>query len=334
MKTGYVLLCALLAFPALASRLVADDAGNKVTVPDQVTRIADAWFAHHSVLMTLGAGSNIVATVNHPVDRPWMFKINPALNNALQIKGISFNSEALLAHQTDVVFVAKGNPDVAAYHQANLPVLEMAFTDYPSLEHSVSATANVLGTEQAQQRAVAYNRYLEERVAAVLTKTVSLSEQQRPSVLHIPSLNPLKVDGSNTLIDTWITLAGGKNAAQTISGNMKEVSPEQVLAWQPDIIILGQGCGEISQSRYAQLFSGLKAVQEKKVWANPAGVFPWDRYGTESALQIQWAAHQLHPALFADTDMVSITRDFYRRFFDYPLSRDEAARILHGQPPA
>ncbi len=42
MKTGYVLLCALLAFPALASRLVADDAGNKVTVPDRVTRIADA----------------------------------------------------------------------------------------------------------------------------------------------------------------------------------------------------------------------------------------------------------------------------------------------------
>lgn len=334
MKARYLLLCAWLAFPALASRLVEDDAGHKVTVPDHVTHIADAWFAHHSVLMTLGAGGQIVATVNHPADRPWMFKINPALNKALQIKGISFNSEELLVRQTDVVFVAKGNPDVAAYRQANIPVLEMAFTDYPSLEHSVRATADVLGTEQAHQRAAAYNRYLEDSVAAVLAKTVSLSEQQRPSVLHIQSLNPLKVDGSDTLIDTWITLTGGKNAAHSIKGNMKEVSPEMVLAWQPDIIILGQGCGDIAQSRYAQLFSGLKAVKEEKVLPNPAGVFPWDRYGTESALQIQWAAHQLHPELFNGTDMVSITRDFYRRFFDYPLNSDEATRILHGQPPA
>ncbi|WP_342323701.1 ABC transporter substrate-binding protein [Kosakonia sp. BYX6] len=334
MKARVLLLCAWLAFPALAARQVVDDAGNPVAVPDQVTRIADAWFAHHSVLMTLGAGSNIIATVNHPADRPWMFKINPALNKALQIKGISFNSEALLVRQTDVIFVSKGNPDVAAYRQANIPVLEMAFTDYPSLEHSVKATADVLGTAQAQKRAAEYIRYLEENVAAVQSKTASLSEQQRPSVLHIQSLNPLKVDGSNTLIDTWIRLAGGKNAAGSIKGNMKEVSPERVLAWQPDVIILGQGCGDLAQSRYGQLFSGLKAVKAGNVWQNPAGVFPWDRYGTESALQIQWAAHMLHPELFGDTDMVTLTRDFYRRFFDYPLNRNDAGRILHGQPPA
>lgn len=334
MKTRILLLCAFFAFPALASRQVIDDAGNTVTVPDKVIRIADAWFAHHSVLMTLGAGDKIVATVNHPADRPWMFKINPALNKALQVKGITFNSEALLMRQADVVFVARGNPDAAGYRQASLPVLEMAFTDYPSLERSVRATAQVLGTAQARQRAADYNRYLQDSVAAVLAKTVGLSDKQRPSVLHIQSLNPLKVDGRDTLIDTWITLAGGRNAAQSIQGNMKEVSPEMVLAWQPDVIILGQGCGDIRTSRYAQLFSGLKAVKEKRTWPNPAGVFPWDRYGTESALQLQWAAHQLHPALFADSDMVTLTRDFYHHFFDYPLSTDEAQRILHGQPPA
>lgn len=334
MKVRLLLLCVVLAFPALAARQVADDAGNNISVPDHVTRIADAWYAHHSVLMALGAGGLIVATVNHPADRPWMFKIAPTLNNALQIKGIAFNSEELLVRQTDVIFVSKGNPDVAAYRQANIPVLEMAFTDYPSLAHSVRATAQVLGTAQAQKRAEDYIRYLEQSIAAVTTKTAALTAQQRPSVLHIQSLNPLKVDGSNTLIDTWITAAGGTNAAGSIKGNMKEVSPERVLAWQPDIIILGQGCGDLAHSRYATLFSGLNAVKNGKVWQNPAGVFPWDRYGVESALQIQWAAHQLHPALFAGTDMITITQDFYRRFFDYPLNSDEAQRILHGQPPA
>ena len=56
MKTCHTwLLCVWLAFPALATRQVVDDAGHTVTVPTPVQRIADSWFAHHSVLMTLGA---------------------------------------------------------------------------------------------------------------------------------------------------------------------------------------------------------------------------------------------------------------------------------------
>lgn len=335
MKIRLVLgLCALLAQPVLATRQVVDDAGNRVTLPDQVTHIADAWFAHHSVLMTLGVGNQIVATVNRPDNQPWMFKIDPALNQAIQARGITFDSEALVHRHTDVLFVAKGNPDVAGYRQAGIPVLEMAFTDYPSLEHSLSVTAEVIGTPQAKARAAAYIQWLENTLAQVREKTAGLTAAQRPSVLHIQSLNPLKVDGSDTLIDTWIQLAGGKNAAGSVKGNMKEVSPEMVLFWQPDVIILGAGSGDIAHSRYATLFAGLRAVKQGRVLQNPAGVFPWDRYGTESALQLLWAAHTLHPERFSGADMVSITQDFYQRFFDYSLDKTQAQQILAGLPPA
>lgn len=334
MKTRHIwLLCMWLAFPALATRQVVDDAGHVVTVPAHVQRIADSWFAHHSVLMTLGAGSQIVATVNHAESQPWMFKINPTLNQALQVHGTSFNSESLLALHTDVLFVAAAKGDAQSYRQAGIPTLEMAFTDYPSMEKSVTTTADVLGTEQARARAVAYNAYLNRVLTDVRAKTAGLTASQRPRVLHIQSLNPLKVDGKNTLIDTWITLSGGQNAAQDVAGNMKEVSPERVLYWQPDVIILGAGCGDIASSPYAALFSQLNAVKNGKVWRNPAGVFPWDRYGTESALQLLWAASTLHPTRFAGLDMVSITRDFYRQFFDYSLSQVEAMRILAALPP-
>lgn len=328
------LLCAWLAFPALASRQVVDDAGHSVSVPDRVNAIADGWFAHHSVLMTLGAGNKIVATVNHPESQPWMFKITPTLNQALQVRGTSFNPESLLAKRVDVVFSAKGNDKAESYRQAGLPTLEMAFIDYPSLMKSVSTTAQVLDTHHAYARAAAYNHYLQTAIDTVQRKTQNLTATQRPSVLHIQSLKPLKVDGSQTLIDTWITLAGGKNAAKDINGNMKEVSAESVLSWQPDVIILGAHCGDLAHSPYAKLFAGLNAVKNGKVLQNPAGVFPWDRYGTESALQIQWAAKMLHPELFPNVDMAAVTEDFYRRFFDYPLNADEAQRILRALPPA
>jgi len=329
------LLAAFSLFTASAAfaRTVTDDVGNTVTVPQQARRIADGWYAHHSLLMTLGAGDRIVATVNHASDRPWMFKIQPSLHQALAVHGRTFNSEALLAAKVDAVFVPAQDADADAYRRAGLPTLVMRFDDFPSLQRSLLTTAEVVGTPQARQRALAYNAYLNQQIAAIQAKTAGLKESQRPRVLHIQSLHPLKVDGRNTLIDTWIRLAGGRNAAAEVDGNMKEISPESVLFWQPDIIIIGAGAGTLADSDYAALFASLRAVKQHQVWQNPAGVFPWDRYGTEAALQIQWAAKLLHPQRFPQLDMVKTTRDFYQRFFDYPLNADEAQRILQAKSP-
>ncbi|WP_312239876.1 ABC transporter substrate-binding protein [Pantoea sp.] len=323
---------AAISYPLLA-QTVTDDVGNHVEIAHPATRIADAWYAHHSLLMTLGAGDLIVATVNHPADRPWMFKIQPSLNQALQVQGKSFLSEALVARKVDAVFVPANDPDASAYRQAGIPTLVMRFDDFASMQRSLTATAHVVGTSDALRRAQDYNRYLDQQIAAIKQKTQGLKTGDRPRVLHIQSLHPLKVDGRNTLIDTWIKLAGGQNVAEQVDGNMKETSPEAVIRWNPDVIIIGAGAGTLQDSDYASLFASLNAVKQHKVWQNPAGVFPWDRYGTETALQIQWAAKMLHPELFADLDIVQATQQFYQRFYDYTLDKEDAQRILRALPP-
>lgn len=330
--TSLALALSLSASVASAATLT-DDLGQQVKLPHPARRIADAWYAHHSLLMTLGAGDLIVATVNHPADRPWMFKVLPSLNQALQARGKTFSSEALVARGVDAVFVPAQDPDAVSYRQAAIPTLSMRFDDVASMKRSLLTTAQVVGTPEAQRRALAYNRYLDAQIAAVGAQSASLNEAQRPRVLHIQSLRPLKVDGGQTLIDSWIRLAGGRNAAAQISGNMKEVAPEQVIVWDPDVIIIGAGAGRLEASPYAALFSGVKAVKAHRVLQNPAGVFPWDRYGTEVALQILWAAKQFHPQRFVQLDLIAATRSFYQRFYDYPLRADEAERILAGLPP-
>ncbi|RAU33580.1 ABC transporter substrate-binding protein [Pantoea sp. RIT413] len=324
----------LLVVSALASaQTVTDDSGKKIELRQPVLHIADAWFAHHSLLMTLGAGDRIVATVNHPADRPWMFKVQPSLNQALQAHGKTFNSEALVARNVDAIFVPANDPDAESYRLAGIPVLAMNFDDFDSMKRSLTTTAQVVGTPAAAARARAYNRYLDTQIAAIQTKTAALAESERPRVLHIQSLHPLKVDGRNTLIDTWIRLAGGRNVAASVDGNMRPVSPEEVIRWDPDVIIIGAGAGTLADSDYKSLFASVKAVKQQQVWQNPSGVFPWDRYGTEVALQIQWAAKKLHPALFATRDLVDATQEFYRTFYDYPLSKQDAQRILQALPP-
>lgn len=333
MKRLFALLIgASLLHDAVAASVV-DDAGQTVETPAKVLRVADAWYAHHALLMTLGAGSSIVDTVNHERSRPWMFRVQPSLKQATSVNGTAFNAESLLADKVDLVFVSTGDRNASAYRQVGLPVVSVGFNTLDGLAHSMTMTAQAMGSSAALKRADDYNAYLAEKRAHLAKVLGSLKDAERPRVLHIASLNPLKVDGDGTLIDEWIKVAGGRNAATGLTGNLQVVSAEQLLQWQPDVIILAADAGDIEQSPARPLLENLKAVRDHRVLRNPAGVFPWDRYGTEMALQIQWAAQQLHPAPFKSTDMVRETMDFYRKFFDYPLGQDQAKRMLAGLGP-
>jgi iron complex transport system substrate-binding protein len=159
-------------------------------------------------------------------------------------------------------------------------------------------------------------------------------------VLHIYSLNPLVVDGTDSIVDAWITVAGGRNAAQ-VSGKTRPVSTEQIAQWNPDVIILASSAFDASDTSQQTLdklsadpaLGQLAAVRNHRVVINPTGGWHWDRYGIEEALQIQWAAKTLHPEAFPGLDMVAETKTFYAQFLHYQLTDDQAHRILAGQNP-
>ncbi|WP_414445252.1 ABC transporter substrate-binding protein [Burkholderia sp. 22PA0106] len=197
-----------------------------------------------------------------------------------------------------------------------LDVVPVGFNDFDSMLACVDQTAAALDTPLAAQRALD-----------------ALPDHTEPRVLHVASLAPLEVDGSDTIVDQWLRAAGARNAADGLGGNLRPVSIEQVLAWHPDVAILGANAGSIEQSPQRSLWQTLDAVRKGRVYRNPAGVFPWDRYGPEVALQVRWAAGVLHPGVFSAQQWVMETQDFYRRFFGYALSAGDARRTLAGQPP-
>ncbi|MBB2161440.1 ABC transporter substrate-binding protein [Gluconacetobacter sacchari] len=320
-----------LVWPAIGyGRVVVDMAGQRVTVPDHPARIADLWFAHNAVTIMLGATARIAVTNDLPATRPWMYRVAPGLHRATGVVGQVPNVEMLRDAGVDVGFVSTGAPALTPMRRIGLPVVQAGFTDEASLRQAVALTAEVLGDQRARDKARRYGAMLDatrDRVAAMVGGTVP---SRRPRVLHIQSLAPLKIDGTHTIIDEWITRAGGRNVAD-IPGNMRPVSVEQVAAWDPDIIILGGDAGAFDPA--SAQWAGLRAVRAGHVYRNPAGVFPWDRYGVEFPLQLLWAARTLYPDRFATLDMVSETIKFYRDFFGYDLSSTDAARILAAEGP-
>lgn len=321
------------AAPSSASKTITDSTGRKVVVPAKIERVADLWFAHNEVAVMLGAGDKMVATSNTPQAYPWLYKINPSMKKAISVKpAAEFNLEELISAKSDVVFTSNSDKNVDAITNAGIPVVILTFTNFESMKQCIQLTGEVLGPE-AVQRANKYNAYLDEKLEIVKRETSKISMEKRPKVLHVTSLSPLTVDGSNTIINDWIEVAGGVNAAAEIDSNNKPVTMEQVLKWNPDIVIFASGIGSIDKVINDEVWKTIPAVKNGKVFLNPNGVFLWDRYGTEEALQIQWAAKTIHPDLFPKLDIPGETKSFYKTFLNYELSDEETMRILTAKKP-
>lgn len=316
--------------PATMARSVTDMSGHTVEIKDDHPPIADLWFAHNEISVMLGAADRIRVSAENPVDSPWLFKVAPVMKNAhTGVRPDTASAENLLALNIGLAFVPTA-AKAEELRRMGVPTLCAEYTTLPQMLKSMDMTAQALDTPEASKMAQSYRQDMEATLKQLSTRLANVPAKDRPRVLHIARLNPLQIDGTDTLIDAWIQTAGGQNAA-TVSGNHRPVSFEQIAVWNPDVIIIGASAG---MPDAASPLRSLAAFKNGRTWINPRGVFAWDRYGAEELLQLQWVAQKLHPDLFADTDMHKATQAFYRKFFHYPLTDQEADLILAGKPPA
>lgn len=326
------------ASQAPATRRITDAAGRVVTLPMRVNRVADPWPANNAMVLMLGGADKLVATSLQASKQPWLRRLYPRIAQvpaAFDTAG-GVNVETLIGARPDVVLMAYGGSlprwmdAVDAYH---VPIVMMPNDSLDGLKTTVRMTGEVLG-ERESRIAAEYIRYFDANLRRVTQVTNRLLQSERPKVLHTATPGILVVDGRDSVIDDWIRVAGGVNAADVV-GLGRPVSMEQVAAWDPDVIIVGTAPNQ--RSRQAILddprWRRIKAVREGKVFANPSGAYLWDRHSAEAALQVLWAAKTLHPELFADLDVNAETRRFYSRFFHHELTAAELASIMNATAP-
>lgn len=242
------------------------------------------------------------------------------------------NLEEIIAAKPDVVF-GSNEKYRDMFTAVGIPFINCSFKTYDEMIRSVQLTAEVFGGE-AVDIANRYTAYLKERLDWVAKRVGDIPEEKRTTVAHGNSIYELNFDGANTIIDEWIKYAGGINAAaEGMTGNLQTISMEQVLQWNPDVLITGKPKKQVDQVMSDPAWANLKAVKNGRVYSNPKGVFAWDRYGVESALQPQWCAKLLYPELFEDFDIAQELKNFYHTFFYYELSDQQAQMILNYETP-
>jgi iron complex transport system substrate-binding protein len=324
--------------PAQVTRQVTDAAGRVVSLPINVKRIADAWHANNAMVLLLGGADKIVATTVQAQRQPWLRKLYPRIDQvpaAFNAAG-DLNIETLVGARPDVILMAYDGSEPkwsAAVEAVHVPIVLMPNTSLEGLKITARITGQVLGAEEAK-RAEDYIRYFDGNIERVRKLTSGLTSSQRPTVLHTASAGILTVDGHDTVIDDWINIAGGRNAADVI-GNGRPVTLEQIAAWDPDVIIVGSAPNR--QSRQAILddprWRDIKAVKTGRVIVNPTGAYLWDRHSAEAALQVLWAAKTLHPELFRDLDIKRETLGFYLKYFHRALTDEDYDSIVNATAP-
>lgn len=329
-----MVLFASLLLNAAEFRDVKDITGDVVKVPAKVEKIATLWYANNQIILMLGGADKIVATTDLIKNNKWFAHIYPRISSIPNgVNGKDLQVEELVKLSPDVVIAAdKKNKEELTKN--GFTVLYPSFTNHADMKKSVSIMAEVIGGD-APNIAQKFNEYFDGNLKKVLSKTDKIATPDRPKVLHIADgKNLFKVDGTNTIIDEWIRVAGGVNAVQK-AGNMLELNAEEIPNINPDVIIIGRAkAPEILKKIYENpIYADTNAVKNKRVYVNPTGVFSWDRYGAEGALQILWAAKILHPEIFKDIDIVAETKKFYKEFLHYELSDDEVNYILNGLDP-
>lgn len=318
------------------TKVIKDVDGQEVTIPVTPERVANLWHANNQVILTLGGAPKLSATTHYVTTIPWFRQVYPDITKvpAPIAANNDLNMEALLATKPDVVLVSS-EKQAEAVRQAGLTAVRVGFSDMNGLMQTVNLTAEVLGTQGAYERAQKYNAYMQKNLKLIEERLKNLPDSERPKVMHIGSGTKVQnVSGSGIVIDEWIKIAGGQNVAADQKG-MKDVSMEQITAYAPEVIIIGGDASAkgVQTIKSDAAWKDIPAVKNNKVIRNPYGTFNWDRYSTEEALQVLWAAKTLHPQKFTDIDMVKETQEFYSTFFGYSLSADDAQRILAGEAP-
>ncbi len=327
-------LAGVFAAEPTAAREVQDIKGNRIEITDNVQRIADLWHANNQIVLLLGGAYKLVATTTVIKANSWYNEVFPNIKNVPALtNGQDVQLEELLAANPDVVLASNATM-IQEVNQAGLKGVLVGFQDFDGLKKTVRITAEVIGGS-ALHIAQEYINELDGNINFVAARLKAIDNAQKPRVLHISNAHDLlKIDGGKSMIGDWIVNAGGRNALPE-QGNLVDVSMEEIVKANPDVIIVGSAnaAAGIEKIKQDPLWANINAVKHGRIYANPLGTFPWDRYSAEEALQILWAAKLFHPDLFKDVDMVQKTQAFYKKYYRYDLSTENAEQILRGLNP-
>lgn len=332
-----IAIAAVMAMPAPAgpagtdgTRTITDMAGNAVTIPANISRIAITCCggATHEV-MVLGGSDMIVAQPAKCV-MPQLRVMQPrfaAVTDAGSFDDV--NVEEILTLHPDLVIASvtseKGN---AKIRESGIPVVTVMTGrgNMSLMRKEFAMMGEALGRESDADALLAY---WDTKLSLVQDRVSQIPPNEKKRVYYMLG-KATHTNGAGWWGQEYITAAGGINVAEDLGTN-RDTSLEQVVKWDPEVIIISSNEGTfipVGDIRNNPQLGSIAAVKNNQLYSCPIGSFWWDRPSPESPLGILWLAKTLYPEKFRNIDLRAETQEFYRTFYHYALTDTEYATFL------
>jgi len=316
---------------------ITDQAGRTVTLNEPAERVVTIPMPMASTVIAIDGGPDRLVGMN-PLSKTAILegilgKIFPeAKDISSDVTAPNFipNIEELAATNPELVvqWADYGADLVDPITNAGLNVVLISYGTEEKTKAYHQIVADAIGKPE---RAAAINSWRDTVAAEMREKTKDLADDQRPKVLYLGrAMENLTASGTKGNYNAWyIDLAGGVNASADVEGNGTTISPEQIAAWDPDVILLNSFEPQLGIDRIYNdpILSLTKAAQEKKVYKMPLGGYRWDPPSQESPLTWMWLGNLLHPEIF-NYDLRAEMKKAYKTIYDYELTDEDIDGIL------
>ncbi len=282
------------AAPAAESITLIDGLQREVTLAQPAQRIISIAPSNTELLFAVGAGSQLIGRDD--------LSDFPAEAKAIENIGSAFgklNTEAIVALKPDLILAAEINApeQVKTLEDLGLTVYWLANPlDFAGLADNLKIVGQLTGrTAEAEK----LSQSIMARYQAVIDKVATASD--KPTVFYeIDATDPTKpyTTGPGTFIDKLIDLAGGVNIGRALQDQFAQISSEELLKADPDMIVLGDALYGVTPESLAQ-----RAGWDKLSAVKNGAIYTFDdnlasRPGPRLIDGLEGFARLIHPELF------------------------------------
>ena len=313
---------------------ITDQAGNEVTLPKDIKRIAVCDILPLPSVLTVffNSGDKIVG-----MSEPSMTAAKNGLLGELYpeilkadtgfIKDSEVNTEELLKLKPDVVFYGASNPEMGD------KLREAGFNTIETLNNWIDLLSQIF-PEDAKADVV--KKHSEEVYKMVQDRVKDIPDDERANVFFLFKYDETSIatSGNSFFGSWWAKAIGAKNVADDIEkDNAVPVNMEQIYKYNPDIIFMTNFTQAQPKDLYNNTigsndWSKVKAVEDKKVYKMPLGMYRSYTPGADTPMTLLWLAKTTYPDKFKDIDLTKEVKDYYKEVFGVDLSDKQVESIL------
>lgn len=300
---------------------VTDQAGRSVTIERQPQRIVSGYYISSSLLIALGQEEKIVG-IEAKADKRAIYGLSAPELQTLPSVGTAkeFELEGCAALEPDLVILPMKLKDAAASLEAlGIPAILVNPENQELLDEARELVARSLNCWEAASSLYEFTQHTTSQLKA------KVAGKEQPVVYLAGNSSFLSTAGGKMYQSSLIELAGGQNAAAEIADSYwAEVSYEQVLAWNPDFIILAADASYTPEDVLKdENLAGITAIQKGQVYQMPSQAEAWDSPVPGGILGAVWMASTLHPEQVSEEVCNETIETFYETFYGFSYENIE-----------